>query len=268
MSDTPRDQGEGADSGDAREYRDPTAPTWSEGSQPPSETEGQAESTPEVTWSSGGDDTRALPSESTQHLPSEPLVPPTASEGQTSSEPGDQAQSPYGQAPSPYGTAAAQPPNPYGQTPGPYGQPPSPYAGGQQGVRPPGAPGAPGAPGVPGSGYPYGGQPAYGQQPSYGPPAGQGYGQPSPYARPQQTNASAIVLLIVSGLSTLSLCIFAIPALILSIMALSKQNQSPAESAKYTRWGWIAYAVAIALTVLLVIIGFAIFASVDTNSGY
>ena len=77
------------------------------------------------------------------------------------------------------------------------------------------------------------------------------------------------MLLIISGLSTLGGCIFAIPAVILGIMALVKQDESPSESAKFTRWGWIAYAVAVALVVVLGIAAIAIFASMDYNStGY
>ena len=51
-----------------------------------------------------------------------------------------------------------------------------------------------------------------------------------------------------------------------AIMALVKQDESPAESAKFTRWGWIAYAVAVALVVVLGIAAIAIFASMDYNS--
>ena len=50
-------------------------------------------------------------------------------------------------------------------------------------------------------------------RPAAGQPQPYGYGPP--YARPRQTNTSAIVLLIVSGLSTLFGCLFAIPAVIL-----------------------------------------------------
>jgi hypothetical protein len=248
MSDTPKDQGESRESSEGGEYTDPTAPLWA---QPGA---GEPERPGEVTWSTGDQEaTQAVSSEGTQQFPSQPPA-----------EPGPAApagQSPYGQSP-------------YSQPPA---QPQSPYAAGQQGVR---APGAPGAPGVPG--YPYGQQPgyaqqqpgygqqqpAYGQQPSYGQQPAYGYGQ-SPYARPKQTNSSAIVLLIVSGLSTLFGCLFAIPAVILAIMGLVKQDQSPAESAKFTRWGWIAYVVAVALVVVIGIIVIAIVVgTTSSTTGY
>ena len=94
----------------------------------------------------------------------------------------------------------------------------------------------------------------------------QPYGYGSPYARPRQTNTSAIVLLIVSGLSTLFGCLFAIPAVILAIMGLVKQDDSPTESARFTRWGWIAYAIAVGLVIVGGIIAIAIFASTSSST--
>lgn len=240
MSDTPKDPGAG--SGEHPEYRDPTSPAWDEGER--------------------SDDTQQLSSGPSE--PSgEPLEPPSGAHS---------APSPYGQ-PGPAGQ-----PGPYGQPPNPYAQQaPNPYAaGGAPGAYPtsrPGPPPAPGAPGTLGAGFPPGPPAAYGG-PGYGPPApgqpGPGY-PPSPYGRPQggTTNTSAIVLLVVSGLSTLIGCFLAIPALILGIMAVVKQGESPADSAKFTRWGWIAWGVAAALAVVGIIIGIAIFASnVDTTTGY
>jgi Na+/proline symporter len=103
---------------------------------------------------------------------------------------------------------------------------------------------------------PYGGQAGY---------------APSPYAQPRgTTNTSAIALLVVSGLSTLVGCFFAIPALVLGILAVAKQNQSPQDSAKYTRWGWIAYAIAVAFVVIGAIIAVVLFATTSgsTSTGY
>jgi hypothetical protein len=255
MSDTPKDPGAG--SGEPPEYRDPTAPTWDDGDR-----SGQAGPTPsasEVTWSSG-EPTEAVPTESTQQLPPQP---PMAAE-----QPG--GQSPYGQPPSPSGPAQ------------------NPYAAGAPGGYPasrPGPPPAPGAPGTAGAGFPPG-PPAYGQSgpghPGYGqPPGPQPYGQVSPYGGPPgygpspyaaargTTNTSAIALLVVSGLSTLVGCFFAIPALVLGIMAVAKQNQSPADAAKFTRWGWIAYAIAVAFVVIGGIIALAIiFGTSSTGTGY
>jgi hypothetical protein len=266
MSDTPKDPGAG--SGETPEYSDPTAPVWNPGEERPDDTEG----TGDVTWSTG-DETRAVPAESTQQLPT--AEPPPGQPTEPPAAPG--VPTPYGQVPSP-------PQGPYGQAPNPYGQAQNPYAAGAPGGYPaarPGPPPVPGAPGTMGAGFPPGppaqyGQPAYGQpasgQPGYGPPGpysqGPGYA-PSPYARPGgQTNTSAIALTVVSGLSTLVGCIFAIPALILGIMALVKQGASPGDAARLTRWGWIAYAVALAFVVIGGIIAIAIFASTSTSTGY
>jgi hypothetical protein len=268
MSDTPGDERERGGSG---EFSDPTAPSYDNGSpegtapEPGSEPDTPAasggEGAREVTWS-GGDATQEVPSGETQQLPSTPPAAPgpvSQPPGGPSSGPAASAQGPYGQPPqqpSPYG----QTPSPYSQPPqqpSPYGQPQSPYAGGQQPARP-----APGA----GPGYPYGQQPAYGQQ-GYGQPQPYGYGQ-SPYAPARKTNGSAIALLIVSGVSTLFGCLFAIPAVILAILALVKQDDSPSDSARLARWGWIAYAIAVALVVVGGIIAIAVIASTSSVSGY
>lgn len=263
MSETPRDRGESSEPQESGEFRDPTAPAYDELAAPGSETPG--ERTEDVTWSTPGpEQTQALSAEGTQQLPSEPGPPPGAAQTPPPGPgPGGPPQNPY--AASPYGSSQPPAPSPYGQTPGPQG----PYAAGQPGGRPQGAPGQ--AP------YPYGGQPAYGQQQGYGQPGygQQGYGQPgqpqpygygSPYARPRQTNTSAIVLLIVSGLSTLFGCLLAIPAVILAIMGLVKQDDSPTESARFTRWGWIAYAIAVGLVIVGGIIAIAIFASTSSST--
>ena len=266
MSETPRDRGESSEPQESGEFRDPTAPAYDELAAPGSET--PDERTEDVTWSTPGpEQTQALSSEGTQQLPSEPPAapgpPPGAAQIPPPPGPGPAGppQNPY--AASPYGSAQPPAPSPYGQTPGQQG----PYAAGQPGGRPQGAPGQ--AP------YPYGGQPAYGQQQGYGQPGygQQGYGQPgqpqgygSPYARPRQTNTSAIVLLIVSGLSTLFGCLLAIPAVILAIMGLVKQDDSPTESARFTRWGWIAYAIAVGLVIVGGIIAIAIFASTSSST--
>jgi hypothetical protein len=276
MSDTPGNERERGGPG---EFSDPTAPSYdsgsgSEGTTPePSEPtttpgasggEGAAEGAREVTWSSG-DATQAVPAGETQQLPSTPPAAP----GPASQTPGGPSygqagspQSPYGQQPqqpSPYGQTPGQAPSPYSQPqqPGPYGQPQGPYVAGQQPARP-----APGA----GQGYPYGQQPGYGQQ-GYGQAQPYGYGQ-SPYAPARRTNGSAIALLIVSGVSTLFGCIFAIPAVILAILALVKQDDSPSDSARLSRWGWIAYGIAVALVVVGGIIAIAVVASTSSVSGY
>ena len=144
------------------------------------------------------------------------------------------------------------PPAAYGQQ-NPYGQPP-PYA-----EQPPPAPGQP----------PYA-QPPYGQGPdTQAPYAQQGYGQqgygqqpggyaPSPhaapgtYGQPARTNGSALTLTIISGITTVSCCLFSAPALIFGIVALTRQTNDPEGSARMTRYGWIAFAVAIALGVVAI----------------
>jgi hypothetical protein len=255
MSETPRDRGESSEPQESGEFRDPTAPAYDELAAPGSETPG--ERTEDVTWSTPGpEQTQALSSEGTQQLPSEPPAVPGPPPGAA-------------QPPPPGPGPAGPPQNPYAASPYGSSQPPAPSPYGQPGGRPQGAPGQ--AP------YPYGGQPAYGQQQGYGQPGygQQGYGQPgqpqpygygSPYARPRQTNTSAIVLLIVSGLSTLFGCLLAIPAVILAIMGLVKQDDSPTESARFTRWGWIAYAIAVGLVIVGGIIAIAIFASTSSST--
>jgi hypothetical protein len=281
MSDTPGNERERGGSG---EFSDPTAPSYDSGTGPEDTTpepttpaagsgESPAEGARDVTWSSD-DSTQAVPSGETQQLPSTPPVAPGPGSQPPAGPSYGQAgspQSPYGQPPSPYGQTPGQPPSPYAQTPGqqpspygqpsqqpsPYGQGQSPYAAGQQPARP--------APGT-GQGYPYGQQPPYGQQ-GYGQAQPYGYGQ-SPYAPARKTNGSAIALLIVSGVSTLFGCILAIPAVILAILALVKQDDSPSDSARLSRWGWIAYGIAVALVVVGGIITIAVLASTSSVSGY
>ena len=154
---------------------------------------------------------------------------------------------------------------------------------------------APPAPPVPpGAASPYGQQPAapqatppppppvsnpYAQQPPVQP-----YGQPAPYAQPSQygqqyptygqqsyatgaptapSNTSAIVLTIVSGLTTLTTCVIGIPSLIFGIMALTSNSTDPVGSRKKSRTGWIIFAVNAGLIVLAVV---AIVAIVIANS--
>ena len=69
-------------------------------------------------------------------------------------------------------------------------------------------------------------------------------------------------------MSTLFGCILAIPAVILAILALVKQDDSPSDSARLSRWGWIAYGIAVALVVVGGIITIAVLASTSSVSGY
>lgn len=98
-------------------------------------------------------------------------------------------------------------------------------------------------------------QQAYGQPPAYGQ---QGYPPPpSPYAgyrAPGPTNSNAIALTATSGVVFL-FCggVFVLPAAVFGIFALTKQHTEPEESAKLTRWGWIAFGIGVAVTVLAVV---------------
>jgi hypothetical protein len=77
-----------------------------------------------------------------------------------------------------------------------------------------------------------------------------------------QGNNSALVLLIVAGVSTFVGCFPAVPAVILGILGVVHQRESPSRSARLTRWGWIAYAIGAGLmaaagAALMLIAGYA-----------
>ncbi|MDQ2850377.1 MAG: hypothetical protein M3Y49_06520 [Actinomycetota bacterium] len=123
----------------------------------------------------------------------------------------------------------------------------------------------------------YGAAPQYGkgsydqsQQGTYGYPQQQGYTQPGYYAQqPQQrggTNVSAIVLTVLAGMTALSFyfSLAGIPAVIIAIIALTKQNNDMAGSRRLTRIGWIVWAVLMVICVIVIIIFFAWL--VSTNS--
>lgn len=120
--------------------------------------------------------------------------------------------------------------------------PPPPPAGAPYGTPPPPSGGAP---------YPQQGQTPYGSAPSgnQNPP----YGTPPPayYAQaPSQSNTSALVLTILSGIGVFACCGVTIVSLILGIIAITKQSTDPEQSAKLAKWGWIAFAVGLVLAVL------------------
>ncbi|HQK32288.1 MAG TPA: hypothetical protein PLA46_01260 [Phycicoccus sp.] len=178
---------------------------------------------------------------------------------------------------------------PYGtQAPTPYPAPPAPtYSAPQPPTTPPPAqptayPGSSQAYGHPAHTQPTFGQPSYGQ-PAYGqvnqapPPSAlpQQWIPPVGYAGPQpaypQTNTSALVLLIVSGIMTLS-CYFTlvgIAPLILGIIAMTKQNTDWEGSRRLARIGWITMAIVGAICVLAFIafIG-AVIIGDSTSSSY
>jgi hypothetical protein len=144
-----------------------------------------------------------------------------------------------------YGGPTAYPPS--APMPAPPGQPYGESYGSQPQALPYGQQGAAGSPYPGPSGY------GYGQWP-YGSPQG---GQPAdstypgyPYAQPGRqgiTNVSAIVLLVISGLLTLTLCIPGLPSLVMSIIALTKQETDPEGSRRLTRWGWVVLAIMVVL---------------------
>ena len=67
------------------------------------------------------------------------------------------------------------------------------------------------------------------------------------FAPTSQGNNAALVLLIVAGVSTLVGCFPAVPAAVLGILGVIHQRESPSRAAKFTRWGWITYAIGVAL---------------------
>lgn len=214
-----------SDTDDRRDegYSDPTAPAPDESSSTPPTTE----------------------------IPLAPLSQPTDQTPDAGAPPW-----PVPPPPSPQQPAAGEP-YPYGQPAAsgdqpPYGQPPA------YGDQPPyGQPPAYGEPPA------YGGQPAYPPPPAYGQQPGYGY-SPSPYAAPgpygqvPQRNGSALALTIVSAITTLGCCLFTAPALILGIIALTRQSTDPESSARMARYGWIAFGVAIVLSIVAVAVFFAV----------
>lgn len=105
---------------------------------------------------------------------------------------------------------------------------------------------------APYGGAPYGGPPDSGTSAPYGAPDAP-YGAPPPgyyQQAPSQTNTSALVLTILSGLGIFMCCGVTIVSLILGIVALTKQAADPAGSAKLTKWGWIAFAAGFVLAIL------------------
>ena len=180
-------------------------------------------------------------------------------------------------APSPYPTEAQQPPaygqaQPYGQDP--YAQQPPAYGQAQPYGQDPYAQQPPAY----GQAQPYGQDPYAQQPPAYG--QAQPYGQdpyaqqPPAYGAPQR-NGSALTLTILSGISILC-CggLLTIPALIFGIIGLTKQSTDPAESARMTRFGWIAFAIGIVVSVVIggillaVIIGSGEWSTSATYGGY
>ena len=77
-------------------------------------------------------------------------------------------------------------------------------------------------------------------------------------------SGSTIALLVVTDLTTIG-CGFGIVGLVFAIIAAAKKDQ-PVESAKYTRWGWIALVAGLVLAILVIVAFVALAASSGTSS--
>ena len=129
-------------------------------------------------------------------------------------------------------------------------EPPEQPAGGQQPVPPyPQQPAAYGQP--PYSGYAGGG---YAGSPAVGPPV----------------PASTVVLLVISGLLTLSCygTVIGLAPLVLSIIAMTRYKQEPARARQLTRIGWIVLAAVGVVVVLAVIAAIVFFVAIQSGPDY
>ena len=183
------------------------------------------------------------------------------SEQNRDDEHSDQFSDPTSSVPDPQWDRSTPLPPPVPPFSGTYGAPPPPPYGAAPGQPPYGA-----APGQP----PYGAAP--GSSP-YGDPNAP-YGAPPPgyYSQaPSQTNTSALVLTILSGLGIFACCGVTIVSLVLGILGLTKQATDPAQSAKLTKWGWIAFAAGLVLAVVgfvLYVVGFVALAPEFSEPGF
>ncbi|EAP97140.1 hypothetical protein JNB_16684 [Janibacter sp. HTCC2649] len=211
------------------EFTDPTAsPDWTAPSQsenPPTEQIPQASPTEQIPQ---GSPTEQIP----QAAEFPPSVPPAPSFGSPSYDAPYQA--PRGQS-NPYAGSSAQPTNPYAATPPPAGDP---YA-------------------VPQPAYdPYAatvGVGAQGGYPAYSAP-GQWQAPPPAYGAPPAQNTSALVLTILSGIATLTCCLPMVVSAVIGIIALTKNATDPEGSRRLTKWGWIAFGVLLALSIIAIIV--------------
>lgn len=218
------------------EFTDPTAspdwtaPTASTGPQDP------APSSPEEpAQTSDAPQTEQIPQSSpTEQLPQGSEFP-LAAPGPSAPSYDAPYQAPRGES-YPYAGSSAQPTNPYDATPPP---PPAgdPYAAPQPAYDPYAATG---------SAAMQGGYPAY-QAP------GQWQAPPPGYGAAPTQNTSALVLTIISGITTVTCCLPGIIPLIFGILALTKNSTDPEGSRKMAKWGWIAYAACIILSILAVV---------------
>jgi len=246
--------------GDGRQQPDPEKGTAPEGDRGAIDDQTQ-DVTPEPVFS---DPTAPVWADPTTPIPPGPSAPtppgPAHLEGD---QPAAGPDSPAAQPAPPAGPPES---NPYAQQPPvqPYGEPqPGQLQPGQQypayGQPQPGQP-------QPGQQYAAYGQPQPGQphpQPGQQYPA---YGQPYSTGSTTETNGSAIVLTILSGIIMLSTCfLIGIPSLIFGIMALSSNSTDPTGSRKKTKTGWIIFAINFAVVVLLAVAGFVLLIATGNN---
>ncbi|MFV0462437.1 MAG: hypothetical protein ACK5MP_04440 [Nostocoides sp.] len=109
------------------------------------------------------------------------------------------------------------------------------------------------------AGNPY--APPTGPPTTYAAPAPGGYGRP-----PAPANVSAIVLVVMSSLLTLACCLPVVPALVIGIVALTKNNDDPVGSRRLAAWGWVAWAIGVVLA--LVFIAWLFIRADSSGSGY
>lgn len=220
------------------EFTDPTAsPDW---------TAPAPEATPPTEQIPQGSPTEQIP-QGSEFPPPVPPVPPAPSFGSPTYDAPYQA--PRGQS-NPYAGSSAQPTNPYAATPPPAGDP---YAAPQPAYDPYAATGAPAA---------QGGYPAYSAP-------GQWQAPPPGYGAPPAQNTSALVLTILSGIATLTCCLPMIVSAVIGIIALTKNSTDPEGSRRLTKWGWIAFGVLLALSLIAIVAFISLgFAGVFDDGGY
>ncbi len=175
----------------------------------------------------------------------EPAEPPP---GQNPEPPPFGTPPPESQPPA-YGAPA--PPPPYGAPSYGTPPPPPPYGAPSYGTPPPPPPFA---------------APGYGPTPGFG---AAGYGSTPGYGAPSSpTPTSAIVLVVISALATLS-CYFSlagIPALVLGIIALTRNAQDPEGARRMAKIGWIVLG-AVSAVILVLVVGFFVLVATTSSNG-
>ncbi|RAY15494.1 hypothetical protein DPM19_06705 [Actinomadura craniellae] len=121
----------------------------------------------------------------------------------------------------------------------------------------------------------YGGQPydQYGQpqgwdpQGQYSPAPDYGYGPPGTPPGGQPTNGAAVGALIANCVLVVFCCgLLAIPGIITSAMAMSRQQTDPESSRTLTLWSWVIFGCNIALSIVLIAVLIIIGAFEDTST--